>query len=82
MQNVGGVNVLQAAQDLVQEVADVVVTQLLVLQKLVEVRLHQALDYVHVLHRVQRWGSQDVPDVDDLERERTTKQQTFLVTQV
>lgn len=43
MQHVGGVNVLQASQDLVEKVADVVVAQLLGLQQLVKVRLHQSL---------------------------------------
>lgn len=36
-------DVLQASQDLVEEVADVVVAQLLGLQQLVKVRLHQSL---------------------------------------
>ena len=43
VQHVGRVDVLQAAQDLVEEVADVVVAQLLGLQQLVQVRLHQSL---------------------------------------
>lgn len=43
MQHVGGVDVLQASQDLVEEVADVVVAQPLGLQQLVQVRLHQSL---------------------------------------
>lgn len=43
VQHVGRVDVLQASQDLVEEVADVVVAQLLGLQQLVEVRLHQSL---------------------------------------
>ena len=36
-------NVLEASQDLVEEVADVVVAQPLALQQLVQVRLHQGL---------------------------------------
>lgn len=43
MQHVGRVDVLEASQDLVEEVADVVVAQLLGLQQLVQVRLHQSL---------------------------------------
>lgn len=43
VQHVGRVDVLQASQDLVEEVADVVVAQPLGLQQLVEVRLHQSL---------------------------------------
>ena len=41
-------DVLEAPQDLVQEVADVVIAQPLVLQKLVEVSFHQCLHYVSV----------------------------------
>jgi len=48
MKNVRRVNVLQTTEDLVQEVADVVVTQLLSLQQLVKVGLHQALNNVPV----------------------------------
>lgn len=36
-------NVLEASQDLVEEIADVVVAQLLALQQLVQIRLHQSL---------------------------------------
>lgn len=43
MQHVGRVDVLEAPQDLVQEVADVVVAQPLGLEQLVKVRLHQGL---------------------------------------
>jgi len=43
VQHVGRVNVLEASQDLVEEIADVVVAQPLGLQQLVQVRLHQGL---------------------------------------
>ena len=46
VQHVGGVDVLEPSQDLVQEVADVVVAQVLGLQQLVQVRLHQVLHNV------------------------------------
>lgn len=46
MQHVGRVDVLQASQDLVQEVAGMVVAQHLGLQELVQVCLHQVLHYV------------------------------------
>ena len=46
VEDVCGVNVLQSAQYLVEEVADVFVTQLLRLQKLVHVGFHEALNYV------------------------------------
>lgn len=43
MENVRRVDVLQTAQDLVQKVTDVVVAQVLRLQQLVQVCLHQVL---------------------------------------
>ena len=46
MENVGGVDVLESAEDLVEEVADMVVAQLLSLQQLVQVRFHQRLHNV------------------------------------
>lgn len=51
MQDVGGVDVLEASQDLVEKVANVVIAQLLGLQQLVHVRLHQALNNVAVTRR-------------------------------
>ena len=46
MKNVGRMDVLESSQDLVQEVADVIVAQVLGLQEFVEVCLHQILDNV------------------------------------
>ena len=46
VQHVGRVDVLEASQDLVEEIADVVVAQPLSLQQLVQVRLHQSLNDV------------------------------------
>ena len=46
MKNVGRVDVLEAPQDLVQEVGDVVVAQALCLEHFVQVRIHQCLHYV------------------------------------
>lgn len=43
VQHVGRVNVLETSQDLVEEIADVVVAQPLALQQLVQVCLHQSL---------------------------------------
>ena len=66
VENIGGVDVLETTEDLVEEVADVVVTQPLRLQQLVEVSLHQALDDVDVSQQVHGDGSQDVSDVYDV----------------
>lgn len=52
MQHVGAVNVFQAPQDLVEEVADVVIAQPLCFQQFVQVRFHQALHDVNVFHLV------------------------------
>lgn len=43
VQHVGRVDVLEPSQDLVEEIADVVVAQLLALEQLVQVCLHQRL---------------------------------------
>ena len=66
VENIGGVDVLETTEDLVEEVADVVVTQPLRLQQLVEVSLHQTLDDVDVSQQVHGDGSQDVSDVYDV----------------
>ena len=66
VENIGRVDVLETTEDLVEEVADVVVAQPLRLQQLVEISLHEALDDVHVLHGVQGGGAEDVPDVNDV----------------
>ena len=48
MENVCRVDVLESTEDLVQKVTDVVVAQLLILQQLVKVGLHQTLHDVSV----------------------------------
>ena len=50
VEDVGGVNVLEAAQYLIEKIADVIIAQPLGLQQLVEVGLHQTLDDVDILH--------------------------------
>jgi len=51
MQNVGRVDVLETSENLVEEVANVVVAQFLRLEQFVHVRLHQTLhdvsDHTH-----------------------------------
>ena len=59
-------DVLQTSQDLVEEVANVVIAESLSLEKFVEVRLHETLDDVDILHGVQGRGPQNVPDVDNV----------------
>ena len=43
-----------------------VVTEALGLQQLVQIGLHQALDYVNILHGVDTRGSQDISDINDI----------------
>lgn len=56
VQDVGGVDVLEPSEDLVEEVADVVVAQVLSLQELVEVRLHEILDDVSAQRPAEELG--------------------------
>ena len=66
MEDVGRVDVLEAPEDLVEEVADVVIAQPLGLEKLVEVGLHEALHDVDVAETLDVDGTEDVADVDDV----------------
>ena len=59
-------DVLEAPENLVEKVANVVITESLGLEQLVEVSLHQALDDVDVSQQVHGDGSQDVSDVYDV----------------
>jgi hypothetical protein len=63
----GGVDVLEPAQDLVQEVLAVLLRQLLPgADDLVEVRLHELHADVHVVERPRDRRRDHVPDADDL----------------
>ena len=63
-------DVLHAAEDLVDQELDVVVRQLLSLDNVVEVGPHQRADQVHVSEVVQRRaGGEHVQQVDDLKIE-------------
>ena len=66
VEDISRVDVLEAPQYLIEEVADVVITQSLSLQELVEIRFHEALDDVDILHGVLGGGSEDVPDINDV----------------
>ena len=66
VENIGRVDVLEAPENLIEEVADVVITESLSLEKFVEVRLHETLDDVDILHGVQGRGPQNVADVDNV----------------
>ena len=60
-------NVLESAQYLVQKVADVLITDRLCLQQLVQVRLHETLHNVDIFHLIDIWRSNDVLDIDYLQ---------------
>ena len=63
-------DVLHAAEDLVDQELDVVVRQLLSLDNVVQVGPHQRADQVHVSEVVQRRaGGEHVQKVDDLKIE-------------
>ena len=66
VEDVGGVDVLEAAQYLIEKIADVVIAQPLGLEQLVEIRLHETLDDVDVLHGVHGGRPQDVSDVNNV----------------
>ena len=67
MEDVGGVHEEQPAQDLVDEVLDVLVAQLLPgVDHAVQVGLHQLRDDVDVLVAGARLGPQDVHEADDV----------------
>ena len=67
MQHIGRVDVLEASQDLVEEVANVVSSQALGLEQLVQVCLHQCLYNVDILHLFVRGRPKDIMDVNDLQ---------------
>ena len=66
MEDIGRVDVLEAPENLIEEVADVVIAQPLRLEQLVEISLHETLDDVHVLHGVHGGGPEDVTDVNNV----------------
>ena len=59
-------NILETSQNLIEKVTDVVVTEALGLQQLVQIRLHEALDYVNILHGVDAGCSQDISDINHI----------------
>ena len=66
MQYVRRVDVLEGAQHLVGEVADVISAECLRLQELVKIRLHQSLHYIHVLHLLHCRRDNHVAHIDDV----------------
>ena len=66
VEDIGRVNVLEAPENLIKEVANVVIAQPLRLKQLVEVSLHETLNDVDVLHCVHRGGPENVPDVNNV----------------
>ena len=66
MEDIGRVDVLEAPENLVEKVANVVITESLGLEQLVEVSLHQALDNVDITETVDVDWTEDVADIDDI----------------
>lgn len=59
-------NVLQSTENLIEKVANVIIAQLLRLQQFVEVRLHEALDNVDILHTTNVCRTNNVANVNDV----------------
>lgn len=67
MENIGGVDVLQAAEELVEEELVVLGREVIVgLDDLVEVGLHELEDDVNVAELAARWREHDMLDLDDV----------------
>ena len=66
MEDIGRVDILEAPENLVEKVANVVITESLGLEQLVEVSLHQALDNVDITETVDVDWTEDVADIDDI----------------
>lgn len=67
MEDIGGVDVLHAAEQLVQEELVVLGREVVVgLDYLVEVGLHELEDDVNVAELAARWGEHDMLDPDDV----------------
>ena len=79
VQHIGRMDVLQSSEYLVEEVANVVVAQPLRLQQFVQIRLHQALHNVHVLHLVNIHRSNDVSYVNYLFKQKTIVFSSILI---
>ena len=62
-------DVLESTQNLVSEIADVVIAEMLSLEELVEVSLHQCLNDVHSLELLTAPRLQHVQNGNDLETE-------------
>lgn len=66
VEDIGGVDVLEASEYLIEEVADMIIAQSLGLQQFVQIRLHQTLHDVDVSEALHVERSEDVPDIDDI----------------
>ena len=66
VENIGRVDVLESPENLIKKVADVVITESLGLEQLVEVSLHQALDNVDITQTVDVDWTEDIAYVYDI----------------
>ena len=66
VEDVGGVDVLQSPQYLIEEIADMIIAQSLGLQQFVQICLHQTLHDVDVSEGLHVERPEDVPDIDDV----------------
>lgn len=78
MQHISRMNVLEAAQDLIEKIAHMLVAYRLRLEQLVQIGLHETLHNVHILHLFDCRRSNYVLDVDDLFRWRNNEKKNWL----
>lgn len=62
VEDVGRVHALEGAESLVDKILTVVVAEVLGPDDSVHVCLHQLLDQVHLLERLEAWGLDDIQD--------------------
>ena len=66
VEDIGRVDILEAPENLIEEVADVVIAESLSLEQLVQVSLHQALDNVDITETVNVNWTENISDVYDI----------------
>lgn len=69
MEHISGVYVLQSAQNLVNEISDVVIAKALSFKQFMEICFHQCLYNVNIFHVFIGSWAQNIQDINYLERE-------------
>ena len=66
MENIGGVDVLQSSEYLIEKIANVVVAKTLSFQQLVKICLHETLDDVDITEKVNVDGTEYVTNINNI----------------